>query len=279
MEENKLPYVEEWLSHLKVYDDVSDYTISNYKIHIRKFFEFTNGNFNINNLTVKKWTAYLLEERKEARATINARLSALRSYFHFLYNEEIIDRKIADKIEFIKKDPIEVKNIMPQSQIMKILDSIEDVRDRAITEVLYASGLREGECSNLNIEDINFEDELINVIKGKGKKSRVVPTSQTALKWIRANMGARKSGPLFLNNRGGRLGERSIYNIVVKYFPFSPHDLRHSFATHMITKTGNMKAVSEMLGHSNVAMTERIYTHMTSEYLKDVYKKGGMDRE
>lgn len=277
MEEIKMPYLNDWLSHLKVYHNISEYTEKNYPIHLRKFFEFTNGRYNVNKITIEKFTKYLLEEKKEARSTINARLSALRSYFHFLYNEEIIDRKIANNIELIKEEPKEMKKLMSQKQVFKILDSITDVRDRALLETIYTTGIREGECSNLNIENIYFEDGLLSVIKGKGKKSRTIPISKTALKWLRAYIGARKSGPLFLNNRNGRLGERSIYNIVTKYFNFSPHELRHCFATHLIVKTGNIKGVSNMLGHSSIRMTEEIYTHINTEDLKNIYGDN-MDR-
>lgn len=279
MTEIDMPHVEDFLQHMKVYQDASEYTLINYPLHLKKFFNYTKGRFEVNIRTVNNFTEYLLTERKFSRATVNAVLSAVRSYYNFLYNEEIIDNNLGSKIKFVKKDPTEVKKIMPQKEIIKILDSVTNVKERAILETLYATGIREGECSDLNIEHVDFENQLVAIIKGKGKKSRVIPISKTALKWIKANMGSRKSGPLFLNNKGDRMGERGIYNICKKYFPFSPHTLRHAYATHMITKTGNMKAVSEMLGHSTITMTEKIYTHMTSDYLKEVYKDSGMDRE
>jgi integrase/recombinase XerC/integrase/recombinase XerD len=277
----EVPFLDDYLKHMEKIELASKYTLTNYPIHLRNFFEFTNGRYNVNNHTINKYRIYLLEEKQFARSTVNAKLSCLRSYFHFLYNEEHVDRNIAEKIELLDLEEKEPKKLITQEKVFKILDSIDDLRDRALLETLYATGVREGELSALNIEHIDFNNNLVTVLKGKGKKggkTRVIPINNTALKWLKAYMGARKSGPLFLNNRSTILGERSIYNIVTKYFPFSPHDLRHCFATHLIKKTGNMKGVSQMLGHSSLRMTEFIYTHLDAEDLKDIYKSGGMDR-
>jgi site-specific recombinase XerD len=271
----EVPFLDEYLKYMKNIKLASQYTLKNYPIHLRDFFEFSQGRYNVTAPTINnKYVNHLLEVRNFSRRTINAKLSSLRSYYHFLYNEEIIDRQIAEKINLIDEEEREIKKLPTQKEIFSILDKIEDVRDRALLETIYATGIREGELSNLNIEHINFNNMLVTVLKGKGKKggkTRVIPINKTAIKWIRAYISARKSGPLFLNNRGGRLGERSIYNIVTKYFPCSPHELRHAFATHMIVKTGNMKGVSEMLGHSSIRMTEQIYTHINANDLKKIY--------
>jgi site-specific recombinase XerD len=274
-----IPYQKEYLHHMEKIMLASEYTLKNYPIHLRDYFEFTEGRYNVNKQTINKYINHLIVERGFARSTANAKLACLRSYYKFLYNEEIIDREIHETIHLLSKEESKMKDLPSQEKVFSILDSIEDVRDRALLETLYATGVREGELSSLNIEHINFEDKIVYVIKGKGKnggKTRIVPISNSALKWLKAYIGSRKSGPLFLNNRSGRLGERSIYNIVIKYFEFSPHNLRHAFATHLIKKTGNMKAVSDMLGHSSVQMTEQIYTHLNANDLKDIYGAGGM---
>lgn len=273
----KLPYVEEFIKYKKMYYDVSDYTVINYKIDLKLFFDFTENKYSVNVKTIQNFVEYLMFDRKEARATINRRLSALKSFYKYLYNEEIVDRKIGDKIQYVKSDPKKIKRIMPQSDIFKILDRIKDVRDRALLETLYSTGMREGELSALNIDDIDFENKLVVIIKGKGKKSRIVPISDQALKWIKASLKSRSSGPLFLNNKYTRLGTKGIYNITKEYFKLSPHDLRHCFATHMLANTNNLQAVSEMLGHSNINITAQTYTHLSSDYLKQIYK-GGMLR-
>jgi site-specific recombinase XerD len=281
VEMTEVPYLDEYLKYMKNIKLSSKYTLSNYPIHLRDFFNFSEGRYNVNAPTINnKYVTYLLEERKFARTTINAKLSALRSYYNFLYDEEVIDKNIAEKINLIDEEEKKQKDLPTQKEIFKVLDTVEDVRDRALLETLYSTGIREGELSNLNIEHIDFNNNFITILKGKGKKggkTRIIPISKTALKWIKAYLGARKSGPLFLNNRALRLGERSIYNIVMNHFNFSPHNLRHAFATHMIIKTGNMKAISEMLGHSSVQMTEQIYTHINPTNLKEIYGEN-MDR-
>lgn len=271
----EVPFLDEYLGYMKKIKLASDYTLINYPIHLRDFFQFTGGKYNVTTPTINnKYRMHLLEERKFARSTINAKLSALRSYYHFLYDEEHIDRNIAEKIELIEEENKEPKKVLSQQQVFKILDEVTDLRDRALLETLYTTGIREGELTAVNIENVDFENRLLYVIKGKGKKggkTRIIPISKTALKWVKAYIGSRKQGVLFLNNRGSRLSERSVYNIVKKYFPCSPHELRHCFATHMIVKTGNMKGVSEMLGHSSVQMTEQIYTHISTEDLQNIY--------
>ncbi len=178
-------------------------------------------------------------------------------------------------------DPEKTKKIIQKKELIKIIDSITDVKHRAVVETLYSTGIREGELSALNIDSVDFENGLVVIERSSSKssktksgKTRIVPIGDEALKWIKAYLGKRKDGPLFLNNKYKRLGEKGIYNIVKSYFDFSPHELRHAFATHLIAETGNIKATSEMLGHANVAMTERIYTHLSVQHLKDVHNKG-----
>lgn len=273
----KMPYVDEFLDYYRIYRDASKYTIVNYKKDMEVFFEFTNGKYNVSKLTIMKYTKYLLKEKKLKNTTVNRRLSSLKSYFNYLYNEEIIDNNPGNHIRFVKKPKIKHRNLPSQKEIFKVLDKIDDVRDRALLETLYSTGVREGELSALNIEDIDFENKIVTIF-GKGGKTRIVPISNKALEYITAYIKSRKEGALFLNNRYTRLGERSIYNIVKKYFNMSPHELRHCFSTHILTKTGNIKAVSELLGHSSIAVTEKIYVHFNINNLKEVYKNSGMDR-
>lgn len=275
----EVPYMKEFLNHMEVYNDASPNTLKNYPIHLKAFFEFTQGEVSIDVKVFKKFTEYLLKVKSEARSTINARLSALRSYYKYLYNESIIHHNVATKIAFVKQLQNPVMEVLDQQDVFKSLDRISDVRDRALFETLYSTGVRESELSNLNIENIDFENELVIVIHGKGKKTRVTPISKDALKWIKAYVGTRKTGPLFLNPRGQRLGYKSIYNLCVLYFEVSPHKLRHAFATHMMEATGNTKAVSEMLGHATAKFTEKRYVHLKGKNLSRIYKNSkGMER-
>jgi integrase/recombinase XerC len=278
IDNDKYPHLEDFLNHKKTYDDVAKNTVVNYTIDLKKYLDFTEANLEVNKGVFNKFISHLFEEKKEARSTINRRISTIKSFYNYLFDEEIVEVNYAKKLKYLKSDPIQPKKIIPQKEIFKILDGINHLRDKTILETIYTTGIRESELVDLNIENIDFENCLIAIIKGKGRKTRVIPINDSSLKLITAYIGVRKDGPVFLNNRRGRLTTRSIITICHKYFDFPPHDLRHSFATHLIAKTGNMKAVSEMLGHSNVQITEKTYTHLSSEYLKDIYK-GQMDRD
>ena len=271
------PHVEEFLKYIKIYKSASKHTIVNYRGDMKIFFEFTNGKYPQNMNIIRDYTEYLIKERKEAKSTANRRLSALRSYYHYLYDEEIINKKIGDKIKLLKLDEIEEVEVPTKEEILTILNNVDHVRNRAILETMYSNGIREAELCALDITDIDFQNKFISIIKGKGAKSRTIPISNIALKYIKAYIGNRNKGAVFLNNRHHRMGTRSIYNIVMEHCGFAPHMLRHSFATHAIMTSGNMKAVSEILGHASVLITEKRYTHLTKQHLKNSYKNMGMD--
>jgi integrase/recombinase XerC len=281
---NARPHVQDFLNYIEVYKDASDYTVANYKIDLDWFFNFTEGEIPLDIKTLTAFTNYLLKEKGDKRSTIRRRLSALKSYYNYLYNEEIINIDVAKKIKFIKADPVDKLEVPSQKDIFKVLDGINYLRDRALLELIYSTGMREGESCNLKIEHINFTNKFIFIENGriakgnKGRKARVTPISDRALKYIKAYIGVRKDGYVFLNARTNKLTTRTVYNICRKHFDLPPHDLRHSFATHMIAETGNTKAVAEMLGHSNEKMTER-YTHLAIDHLTKVYDKGGMENK
>jgi len=154
------------------------------------------------------------------------------------------------------------------------------LRDRAILETFYSSGLRISELVSLSVDDV---DSISGVVKalGKGKKERVVPIGDAALNAIRKYLDKRKktSSALFLNKNGKRIGARGVRDIVEKYLKsagisrgVSPHTFRHSFATHLLNRGADLRTVQELLGHANLSTTQ-IYTHLTTERLKSVYDK------
>lgn len=154
------------------------------------------------------------------------------------------------------------------------------IRDRAIMETLYSTGMRVSELVGTDVTDIDFFNEVVKV-KGKGKKERLQPIGNHALDAIRLYMDKRNSDSkaLFLNNRGGRLTERSVARMLEKYVKkgglslnISPHTFRHSFATHLLDRGADLRSVQELLGHANLSTTQ-IYTHITTERLKQVYDK------
>ncbi len=169
------------------------------------------------------------------------------------------------------------------------LNTLLGIRDSAIMETLYSTGMRVSELAGLDVSDVDFSGGVVKV-KGKGKKERLLPIGSYALNAINAYMDKRNSDPslrvasrntnaLFLNNRGGRLTERSVARMLEKYVKMagmntkiSPHTFRHSFATHLLDRGADLRSVQELLGHANLSTTQ-IYTHITTERLKEVYNK------
>src|SRR5690554_3386670 len=139
MEEIKMPYVDDFLKYIQIYDNASEYTIRNYKVDLKQFFKFTNGRYKVNGTTIRNFTEYLLYDKKEARTTINRRLSCLSKFLKYLYNEKKID--ILPKINFLRVEKKPIKKVISQEKVFKILESIENIRDRAILEMLYFTGM------------------------------------------------------------------------------------------------------------------------------------------
>ena len=183
-------------------------------------------------------------------------------------------------------------NYLPVDDMFRLLDGIEGgsvvaLRNRAILETLYSTGVRVAELSGMDVGDVDFDMGFVRVI-GKGNKERLVPVGEKALSCIRSYVERRGEGmgpgisgtePLFLNNRGGRLSTRSIARLLEKIVrqlrlmrPTSPHGLRHTFATHMIDAGADLRVVQELLGHASLTTTQR-YTHVSIDRLMEVYDK------
>ncbi|MBF0410034.1 MAG: tyrosine recombinase [Candidatus Riflebacteria bacterium] len=240
---------------------------------------------------------YFLRKQKNGACAKSSRRtrSALRSLFNFA-----IKRRLASKNPFALLDspkvPHSLPKIIPMAEIELLLSAppsdISGLRDKAIFEVLYGSGLRVSELASLNIESVCLIDQMVRVT-GKGNKERIVPLtppSVTALKEyldsrqkvlvkIETNNGNEEGCPLFLNKIGQRLSTRGIARIIDKYISktaimhgISPHAFRHSFATHLLNGGADLRAVQEMLGHASLT-TSTIYTHVSKDFLRKSYQK------
>lgn len=212
----------------------------------------------------------------------------------YLYREGILE---VNPVETIRTPKLERKlpGFMSITDVETLLNLPDlnstplGMRDKAIMETLYSTGMRISELVGLNIADIEFHSEMVKV-KGKGKKERLLPIGSHALRAIQSYLDKWGSDPsfrkkckdgkiLFMNNRGGRLTERSVARMLEKYtkkagmhIKISPHTFRHSFATHLLDRGADLRSVQELLGHANLSTTQ-IYTHITTERLKDVYNK------
>ncbi len=304
-------FAKEFMEKLKHEKGFSRHTLRAYQHDLAQFDKFLTDEKckdlkHINHLLLRKFLATLRFE-KNSKRTMARKLASLRSFFKFLNQEgELVSNpfevlripkqekklphflSIKDAEDLLKKPakPSQAPGMTPND--IKLMG----LRDMAILETLYSTGIRVSELVGLNEEDVDFYGGMIKV-QGKGKKERLAPIGSYAIKAIKEYVNSssehRRAGkkkkslnrnaPLFLNKYGSRLSSRSVARSLDKYLKVaginlltSPHTFRHSFATHMLDKGANLRSVQELLGHSNLSTTQ-IYTHVTTERLKQVYDK------
>lgn len=282
--------LEEFLSHLSLEKGFSKNTVVSYRFDLTCFLDYlrSEGIKNIKEMKIENIIKYSqiinLAPRTKAR-----RLSAIRSFIKHMINEGEIEGIDPEEIE-LPKLPRKLPAILSISEIEAILASIKEKnffgrRDRAIIELLYATGIRVSELCGINHEDIDFSEELV-FIRGKGKKERIVPygsySKEALLEYLpeRAKiLGKRLTGEpsFFISKNGRRLNRESVFRIIKKRSaivgvqPAHPHIFRHSFATHLLENGVDLRTVQELLGHSSVITTE-IYTHVSRTHLKEIFE-------
>ena len=219
--------------------------------------------------------------------SIQRRLSAIRSFMNYLLREGMIKNNPAEGVK-TPKAPKKLPGVLDIQQISQLLDIQEtdplSLRDKAIMELIYSSGLRLSEIVRLNPIDLNLSDKSLTVI-GKGDKTRMLPIGNEAIKSLRSWLSCRnelanpEEEALFVGSRGNRLSRRSIQSRIKHWARKNgiqqdvyPHLLRHSFATHMLEASGDLRAVQELLGHKDISTTQ-VYTHLDFEHLSKTYDK------
>jgi integrase/recombinase XerC len=242
----------------------------------------------ISSLTIRGFLGVLYKKNK--KTTTARKLSAVRSFFRYVVKKGHIQVSPAIMVATPKREQT-IPVYLPVDEMFRLLDSIKmddvlNLRNRAIFEMLYSTGIRVSELAGLNVFDINFTRRLVRV-RGKGNKERVVPVGKKAVSFIktyRERLEIEKgvpgnTGPLFLNKDKGRLTTRSIGRILKKIVkecalmsPVSPHGLRHSFATHMLDAGADLRVVQELLGHKSLSTTQK-YTHVSINKLMETYDK------
>lgn len=287
-------FLKEYLSLLKVEKNLSDNSIDSYRNDITKLFEFLKRSkiFDLNEVKFNDLAKFFEEQKVDGINASSARRysSSIKGFFAYLLNENYIEKNPASNLKSTKISRdlpvvlsfVEIEAVLAQPNIKQKLG----LRDRAILELMYSSGLRVSELINLKVSDLFFSDEVIRVF-GKGSKQRIVPIGSSAREWV--NEYLTKVRPLllkrmkseniiFLNSRGSKLSRMAIWKIVKKYCESAeikkdvhPHTFRHSFATHLLEGGADLRAVQEMLGHSDISTTQ-IYTHIDREYVKQVHK-------
>jgi integrase/recombinase XerC len=279
--------VDRFLQQLRAVQGASKHTLRNYATDLIQFLEFWGEGAELAQLTPAVASGFVasLYQREMGRRTIARRLCALRSFFTFCRRSGWMT---IDPMEGISNPKIGRSLPCPltEAQLLQLFDqpdltSYQGVRDRAILELFYSSGLRVGELVALNCVDLNLGQRLLRVL-GKGNKERIVPVTQTAAQWMIAVMNhpARPSQEaLFLNRFGGRLTSRSVDRLLRNYLLQSglagrvtPHTLRHTIATHWLDRGMDLKTIQLLLGHSNLATTT-IYTHVSGQLKQQVYER------
>ncbi len=218
-----------------------------------------------------------------SKRTIQRRLSSVKTFYKFLCRDERISLNPARLVKGPKLSR-RLPQVFTQRQISDIFENLKGadhqlLRDRAIIELLYDEGLRISELAGLDISDINFAAGELKVL-GKGSKERILPLSAKASEALKKYIGTRQSGALFIKEDSGkRIGVRDLRRIVNYYLSqlpstpaVKPHALRHSFATHLLERGADLRAVQELLGHASLSTTQ-IYTHVSVKRLKEIYKK------
>lgn len=293
-----MDYKKQFINFLRTEKSLSENTIQSYSFDLQKFTDFVDsktsiGIDNVSEHVILDFIKYLRsgdEENKPFSEKSTSRmLSTLRSYYKFLESENVIDKTPLINID-APRQKRELPEVLSVAEIDLILSKpdVSDklgLRDRAILETMYASGLRVSEVISLQIPDIIFDEEFLRVM-GKGSKERIVPVGGSALGWIRKYIDSSRNilknenseNYLFLNFRGKKLSRMAIWDIVRKYCLLAgikkevhPHTLRHSFATHLLEGGADIRIIQEMLGHSDISTTQ-IYTHIDKEYLIEVHK-------
>ncbi len=281
--------VAQFLNYLKTEKNFSNHTCRAYEIDLGQFLEYLLDRKNKKDISqlkredIRDFIGYLLKYGYE-KSSVARKLSSLKSFYKFMVRKKIVT---CNPVRAVKTPKItkRLPGFLTQYQTQKILDIIgndeQSLRNRAIIEVLYGAGLRVSELVGLNISDIDFHNEVI-LVKGKGSKERIIPLGGYAQKAVKEYLNVRKdkSNPaVFLNLYGKRLTTRSVQTIVKRAISkvadashTNPHSLRHSFATHLLERGADLRAVQELLGHSSLSATQ-IYTHLSIERLKKIYDK------
>ncbi len=290
--------IETFIENLSAEKGFSPHTCRAYRKDLEQFIDYLDRDSQgetsadirrVDGMVIRSYLGFL--HKKHEKTTIARKLSAIRSFFRFLVKKGAITRNPAEAVLTPKRGRT-VPNYLPIDETFRLLDSLKGnsvlaLRNRAILETLYSTGLRVSELVGMDVMDVDFDRGLVRVL-GKGNKERLTPVGKTALCSIRAYLDGRSrtkrmshtvSTALFLNRLGGRLSTRSVGRIleqVVRQMglmrSITPHGLRHTFATHMLDAGADLRMVQELLGHASLSTTQR-YTHVSIDRLMEVYDK------
>lgn len=282
----------EYIDYLKTIKNYSKNTITNYEIDLDEYKVFLDRkcitNYDVDYKTIREYIEYL-NKLKYTNSTISRRISALRSFYKYLYKKGKIKYNPMPLINNPKKEKT-LPKFLYINEIEELLsepeNTIQGIRDHIVMELLYSTGIRVSELVNIKLNDIDYSNRTIRIM-GKGSKERIVIYGSVCEKVLNNYLNnsrkliknSNQTNYLILNLKGKKLTDRSVRDIINKYMKktsiqkhISPHTLRHTFATHLLDNGADLKAVQELLGHADLGTTQ-IYTHISNERLRDIYLK------
>lgn len=286
-------HVQAFITYLQIEKNYSPYTIEFYMQDINQFFRFMKDQVidKLDDVSPSDVRIYLTElfSQQLARKTIARKISSLRSFYRFLLREKEVENNPFSAVSIPKLEK-RLPDFFYEEELQQLFLSCDTntplgLRNKALLELLYATGIRVGECTKIQLSDIDFSVSTV-LVRGKGQKERYVPfgsfAHQALEAYIKTGRNKLMKNPsthsyLFVNYRGGILTDNGVRDILNKMMDTSssqgkihPHKLRHSFATHLLANGADMRTVQELLGHAFLTSTQ-IYTHVTNEYLKKTY--------
>lgn len=288
--DNFLKQIQSFCDYLLIDKHYSNNTIDSYKRDLLKFSHFVDKKDlrNIDKSDIKNYLKDLKDNNINERS-IARNISSIKSFYKFLIIEKVITDNPSDSINLPKLGK-KLPNTLSEEDINKLLDikliDNYSYRNKAMIELMYATGLRVSELINLKVYDINLNEAMVKTM-GKGSKERIIPLGDYALNALKKYIYEYRStffkkevnDYLFLNNHGEKITRQGFFKIIKKIArdqginkDFSPHTLRHSFATHLLKHGADLRIIQELLGHSDVSTTQ-IYTHMSNEQLEDTFKQ------
>ena len=280
---------ENFLQHCRFEKTLTNQTIEDYKAdfyQFQKYYPEKNDTSKLSSIDLNDFS-YDQAINGLSPSTIARRIATIKNFYLFLEGEGISKNLVDSEIELPKKEK-NLPSVLTEDEINKLLNNPDlstekGIRDHAILEIMYSCGLRVSEAVNLTLKQINEQERLVSVI-GKGKKERIIPIRETALKALKQYINEIRNKHLvidknyvFLDKKGKQISRQALYNIVVKNAkeagiekPIHPHTLRHSFATHLLDNGADLRVVQELLGHTNIGTTQ-IYTHITPKTIVKSY--------
>lgn len=286
-------YLTEFLNFLRVERGLSSNTIQSYRYDLEKFKEYLDGKgISLKDGSQTEILSYFNEQREAGKTprTLSRYLASIRCFYHYLLQEYYIQVDPTENLESPKAEK-HLPRILSVGEVELLLSqpdvgTVAGLRDKAMLELIYATGMRVSELLGLNTEHINLDAGFVRCF-GKGSKERIIPVGEVALQytreylargWVKLRKNQREKA-LFLNRHGKRLSRQGFWKILKGYAKkagiqkeITPHVLRHSFATHLLENGADLRIVQELLGHADITTTQ-IYTHLSQKKLREVYER------